>query len=77
MAIPKRKSLAGTCGIPMERNCIYVVTLDEYGVAKSYPFDPVPEKMSAPGLGVWDIRVSSSRRNSGGKYSETCAPTAS
>lgn len=51
MAIPKRKSLAGACGIPMERNRIYVVTLDEYGVAKSYPFDSVPKKCQLP---VWE-----------------------
>ena len=65
MAIPKRKSLAGTCGIPREQDRVYVKTFDEDGFARVYCPDAVPKRVSAPRLGTWDIRASSSRREFG------------
>lgn len=65
MTIPKRRSLAGTCGIPKEQDRIYVETLDEKGIARTYPPDIVPKKVSAPCLGTWDIQASSFRREFG------------
>lgn len=61
MAIPKRKSLAGTCGIPREQERIYVRTFDGDGLERAYPPGSVPKKVSAPSLGVWEIQASSSR----------------
>ena len=36
MAIPKRKSLAGICGIPREPDRVYVKTFDEDGLERTY-----------------------------------------
>lgn len=55
MVIPKRKSLAGTCGIPQEPDRVYVKTFDEDGLARVYSPDAVPKRVSAPCLGTWDI----------------------
>lgn len=65
MAIPKRKSLAGTCGIPREEARVYVTTFDENGFERLYPPSAVPAKVFAPRLGIWDIQASSSRREFG------------
>lgn len=65
MAIPKRKSLAGTCGIPREQDRLYVMTFDKSGFAKTYPSDDVPEKVLVPYLGIWDIQACSFRREFG------------
>ena len=65
MAIPKRKSLAGTCGIPKEQDRIYVKTFDVDGLERVYPPSAVPKKESAPSLGAWEIQASSSRREFG------------
>ena len=65
MAIPKRKSLAGTCGIPQEKDRVYVKTFDKDGLERTYPPDTVPKRISAPFLGTWDIQASSSRREFG------------
>lgn len=48
MAIPKRKSLAGTCGIPQEKDRVYVKTFDKDGLERTYPPDTVPKRISAP-----------------------------
>lgn len=65
MAIPKRKSLAGTCSIPQEKDRVYVKTFDKDGLERTYPPDTVPKRISAPFLGTWDIQASSSRREFG------------
>lgn len=65
MPIPKRKSLAGTCGIPKEQDRIYVKTFDGDGFEKAYPPGIIPKKVSAPSLGTWEIQASSSRREFG------------
>lgn len=65
MSIPKRKSLAGTCGIPKEQDRIYVKTFDRDGFEKAYPPGVIPKKVSAPSLGIWEIQASSSRREFG------------
>lgn len=65
MPIPKRKSLAGTCGIPREQDRIYVNTFDGDGVERAYLPGAVPKKVSAPSLGIWEIQASSSRREFG------------
>ena len=57
MAIPKRKSLAGTCGIPQEKDRVYVKTFDKDGLERTYPPDTVPKRISAPFLGTWDVTV--------------------
>lgn len=65
MAIQKRKSLAGTCGIPREQDRVYVKTFDEDGLERAYPPDAVPKRVSVPCLGTWDVQASSSRREFG------------
>lgn len=65
MAIYRHKSLAGTCGIPLERDRVYVRTFDGDGVERTYPPGAVPKKVSAPSLGIWEIQASSSRRKFG------------
>lgn len=65
MVIPKRKSLAGTCGIPREQDRIYVKTFDGDGLERAYLPGAVPKKVSAPSLGIWEIQASSSRREFG------------
>lgn len=67
MAIPKRKSLAGTCGIPREPGRVYVKTFDEDGLEQTYLPGDVPKRISAPCLGAWDVQTSSSRREFGRK----------
>ena len=44
MVISKRKSLAGTCGIPKEQDRIYVKTFDGDGFEKAYPPRHHPQK---------------------------------
>lgn len=65
MAIYRHKSLAGTCGIPPERDRVYVRAFDGNGVEGAYSPDAVPRKVSAPSLGIWEIQASSSRREFG------------
>lgn len=65
MPIPKRKSLADTCGIPREQDRIYVKTFDGGGFERAYPPAAVPKQVSAPSLGIWEIQASSSRREFG------------
>ncbi len=52
MAIPKRKSLAGICGIPREPDRVYVKTFDEDGLERTYLTGDVPKRISAPCLGT-------------------------
>lgn len=65
MAIPKRKSLAGTCGIPRERERVYVKVLDKAGSDVGLRSGQVPKKIVVPGSAPWDVDAVSREREFG------------
>ena len=67
MAIPKRKSLAGTCGIPKEDERVYVRVFDGAGSDVRLHSDRVPKKVIVPGLAPLEIDAVSHRREFGRK----------
>lgn len=73
MSIPKRKSLAGTCGIPKEQDRIYVKTFDRDGFEKAYPPGVIPKRCLRLLWEFGKFRRLLPAGSSGGNYLGTCA----
>lgn len=73
MPIPKRKSLAGTCGIPREQERIYVRTFDGDGLEKCILRVPSLRKYQHLPWESGKSRHPHLAGNSGARYSGTCA----
>lgn len=65
MVIPKRKSLAGTCGIPREHECVCVRVFDKTGSDVRLHSGRIPKRAIDPGMAAWEVGAISCGRKFG------------